>query len=214
MKTKYTRDEINTFIRGLDVRAKTLSDTQLDNVVNRGYAELMTVSSRLFSNEEVISLDEYYESGETKLSFDVEDDATEVYDVYTTIEGDETDKTYCDEVVQGIGIYRNNDVAYRDNRYVGRVHLDLDTPSYSGSTQFDNCIVKYYYTPRSTDEDVMMSSQVWATFTDAMWASLNYFLKDVESESQKRASMERTSAAVMEVPEDIPDRGRAVFGGM
>lgn len=214
MKTKYTRDSINTFIRGLDVRAKTMSDSQLDNVINRGYAELMTVSSRLFSNEDVVSLDEYYEAGETKLSFDLEDDATEVYDLYLTIESDDVNKTYCDEVVQGIGICRNKNVVYRDNRYIGRVHIDLDTKYYSNDYKFDNCLVKYYYTPKATDDDVMMSAQVWLTFTDAMWASLNYFLKDVESESQKRASMTRTSAAVKDVPEDIPDRSRAVFGGM
>jgi len=210
MKTEYTRDTINVFIRGLDVRAKTLTDAQLNGVIDRGYGELMTTSLRLFSNEDVVSLNEYYEVGETRLTFDVEDDATEVYDVYTTIEGDR-DKSYCEEVVQGVGICRNNDVAYRDNRYVGRVHLDLTTDT-NPDLVYDNCVVKYYYTPKASDDAVMMSSQVYVTFQDAMWASLNYFLKDVESETQKRASMERTSKAIARVPEDIPERGRAVFG--
>ncbi len=214
MKTEYSRDDINSFVRGLDVRAKSLSDAKLTDVVNRGYAELLTVSTRLFSNEDIISLDEYYEASELVLTFDVEDDAVEVYDLYLTVEGDDADKSYCDEVVQGVGIFRNNDVAYRDNRYIGRIHLDLDYDK-NNSKHFDNCVIKYYYTPKATDDSIMMSSQVWATFTDAMWASLNYFLKDVTSESQKRASMERTSKAVIEVyPEDIPERGRAVFGGM
>jgi len=149
MKTEYTRDDINTFVRGLDTRAKVLSDVQLNNVVNRGYAELMTVSTRLFSNEDVVNLDEYYASNEMTLSFDVEDDAVDVYDLYLTVEGEDADKSICQEVVQGIGIYRNDNVVYRDNSYIGRVHLSLDAEVLSDAT-FDNCLVKYYYTPKAT----------------------------------------------------------------
>ena len=210
-KTKYTKDEIVAFIRDLDVRAKTLSDVKIDNIIDRGYAELTTVSKRLFSNEDVVALAEYYDTSELKLTLDIEDDVTEIYDIYTTQEGD--DKGLCQEEVQGIGIYRNSDVAFRDNRYLGRFHLDL-TPDYLDNNSFDNCVVKYYYTPKATNEDVYMDSQVYLAFQDAMWAALNYFMKDIEGESQKRASMTRTSQSTTQDPEDIPTEGRAIFGGL
>ncbi len=209
-KTKYTKDEIVAFIRDLDVRAKTLSDTKIDNIIDRGYAELTTVSKRLFSNEDVIPLDEYYDNGELKVALDIEDDVTEIYDIYVTEETDT--KTFSQETIQGVGIYRNNDVAFRDNRYLGRFHLDL-TVEYVADVIFDNCVVKYYYTPKATNDDVFMDSQVYLAFQDAMWAALNYFMKDIEGESQKRASMTRTSQSTTQEPEDIPTEGRAMFGG-
>ena len=210
MKTMYTRDTINTFVRGLDVRAKTLTPTQLDNVINRGYAELMTTSKKLFSNEDVVNLAAYYTGGELKLTIDVEADCTEIYDVYTTIEGEVANKSVCEDIIQGIGICRDNDVAYRDNRYIGRVHLDLG----ASSNTYDNLVVKYYFTPNATTADIYMDSQVYLAFTDAMWAALLYFFKDIEGEAQKRASMQRTSKSITQEPEDVPDIGRAIFGRM
>lgn len=209
-KTKYTKEQIVAFIKDLDTRAKSLSDEKIDYVIDRGYAELATVSKRLFSNEEVVPLSEFYNSGETRITLDIEEDVTEVYDFYVTVEGDNTDKSICQEVVQGIGIYRNSDLAYRDNRYIGRVHLDLSVET----TVFDNAVTKYYYTPKATDSDVYMDSQVYIAFQDAIWASLNYFMKDVEGEAQKRASMIRTGKSTSNEPEDLPDFNRSVFFGV
>lgn len=207
-QTRYTREDITTFVKNLDVRARELSDAKIDDVINRAYAELMTVSKRLFSNEEVVSLQDYYDLGEDKITLDVTDDCKEVYDLYTTIETEPY--VGAQEVIQGVGIYRNNDVAYRDNRAIGRVHVNLKAVDYT----FDNVVIKYYYTPKATDQDVFMESQVYLAFQDAIWASLNYFLKDVESESQKRASMYRTAMSSTQDPEDIPDSPRAMFGGL
>ncbi len=209
-KTAYTRETIIAFVKSLDVRAREYDEGKIDDVINRGYAELNTVSKRLFSNEEVLSLDEYYEVSEEKFTLDIEEDVTEVYDVYVTLENENDDRTMCQEIVQGVGIYRNKDLAYRDNRYVGRCHVDLD----ASDEVFDSVVMKYYYTPRATTETVYMDSQVYMAFQDAMWAALNYFMKDIESESQKRASMARTSKSTTQEPEDIPDMGRAMFGGI
>ena len=208
-KTKYTKDQIVSFVKELDVRAKTLSDTKIDDVINRAYAELMTVSKKLFSNEEVVYLGDYYDVGETKFTLDIQEDTNEIYDLYTTIEGDNTDKAICQEVIQGVGIYRNNDVSYRDNRYVGRFHVDLKAVDFI----FNNVVCKYYYTPEATSDDVFMDRQLFMAFQDAIWTSLNYFLKDVESEMQKKASMNRTAKSVTQDPEDVPEEGRAMFGG-
>jgi len=207
-QTKYTRAEIVSFIKDLDTRAQKLSDAKIDSVINRGYAELMTTSKQLFSNEEVVALDEYYAAGEKKVSLDINEDVTEIYDIYFTIEDE--DNSICQEVVQGIGIYRNNNAIYRDNRYVGRFHFDLSEVN----EVFDNVISKYYYTPKATDADVFMSTQVYLAFQDAIWAALNYFLKDVDGESQKRASMARTSKSATQEPEDVPERSRSIFGMM
>jgi len=209
-KTKYTKEQITTFLKDLDIRAKEFSKEKLDSIINRGYAELTTVSKTMFSGEEVVPLDEYYTVNETKLSLDIEDDVTEVYDLYVTIEKDNTDKSICQDVIQGVGIYRNNDLAYRDNRYVGRFHLDLSAKD----VVFDNVVVKYYYTPKATDEDVYMDSQVYLAFQDAIWAALNYFVKDVEGEAQKRASMSRTSKSTTQEPEDTEFASRAIFFGV
>lgn len=208
--TKYTKDEIVSFIRNLDVRAQDLSDVKIDNVIDRGYAELSTVSKRLFSNEEVVDLGPYYEASESNLTLDLEDDVTDIYDLYVTVEGDETNKDICQEVIQGVGIYRNSDLAYRDNRHLGRLHLDLSAKD----EVFDNVVAKYYYTPKATNVDVYMDSQTYLAFQDAIWASLNYFLKDIQSEAQKRASMDRTVKSAVQEPEDIPDSPRAIFAGM
>ena len=210
-KTAYTRESIVTFIKNLDVRAREYNADKIDNIINRGYAELTTVSKRLFSNEEIISLDEYYEVNEKSFTIDIEEDVTEVYDIYVTIEDELADKSICQEVTHGIGVYRDFDLAYRDNNNLGRCHVDLGTVS---DRTFDNLIIKYYYTPKATTETIYMDSQTYMTFQDAMWAALNYFAKDVESESQKRASMQRTSKSTAQEPEDIPDMGRAIFGGL
>lgn len=209
-KTAYTRESIVAFVKGLDVRSQEFDDPKIDDVINRGYAELGTVSKRLFSNEEVLSLDEYYETGELKFTVDIEEDVTEVYDIYTTLEDDNSNRSICQEIIQDVGIYRNSDLAYRDNRYLGRCHVDLE----ARDETFDSLILKYYYTPKATTETIYMDSQVHMAFQDAMWAALNYFMKDVESESQKRASMTRTSKSTTQEPEDIPDSPRAIFGGI
>ena len=208
-KTKYTREDIVAFIRDLDVRARDISDTKIDNIIDRGYAELTTVSKRLFSNEDVVHIADYTADGENKFTLDVEDDVTEIYDLYATIENDDVSQDICQEVIQGIGIYRNNNMVFRDNRYLGRFHVDLTAVD----EEFDNIVCKYYYTPKATGEDVYMDSQVYLAFQDAMWAALNYFMKDIEGESQKRASMQRTSQSTTQEPEDIPTEQRAIFGG-
>jgi len=206
MKNIYTRDEIITFIKGLDVRARKFTDTEINNVINRGYAELSTVTKQAFSSEEVVDLSPFYDGSELKHTFDIEDDVTDIYDLYVTQEGD--DKSMSQEVVQDVGIYRDTDLAFRDNRYVGRLHIHLD----ASDTQFDNLVAKYFYTPRATDESVYMDSQAYLAWTDAMGAATDYFLKDVDEETRKRTSMNRTSKSmVQQDPEDSVDSVRAVF---
>jgi len=212
-KTGYTRDNIVNNIKLLDVRVRNLTEEQIDAVIDMAYAELSIVSPELFSNEEIINLDEYYDTSEMKATFDVEEDATEIYDVYTTIEGEDTLKDTCTEVVQGIGICRNKDVAYLDNRYVGRFHIDLGAES-ALDTVYDNLIAKYYFTPSATTEIVYMSKQVFRSFQDAIGIAVNYFVKDIEGEAQKRASLLRTSSGIQNAPEDIPDMPQSIFGGL
>ena len=208
MKNTYSRDDIVTFVKNLDVRAQKFTDAQIDNVINRGYAELTAVSRRVFSNEDVVNLTEYYENGELDFSLEVEDDCTEIYDLYLTLEGDKADSAPI--VEQGVGIYKNSEVLYRDNRNTGTIHIKLS--DLGTDTVFDNIVVKYFYTPTATDDSVYMTSQTYLAWQDAMWAATNYFLKDVESESQKRASLGRTSQSMVLAPEDETGQDRAVFG--
>lgn len=210
MKRKYLKEDVVKFIKGLDVRAKTLDDAAIDNVIDRGYAELSTVSKRIFSNEDVTPLQDFYTNSEDVITLDIEEDVTEIYDLYLTKEDEKLTEGNIHEVVQGIGIYRNVHIVYRDNRYTGRFHVrlaDIDDT-------FDNVVAKYYYTPRAFTEYVFMDSQTYLAWTDAMWAALNYFLKDIEGEAQKRASMTRTSKSIPQEPEDTVVQQRAVFNGV
>ena len=206
MKNAYTRQEVVDYIKSIDVRARKFTDADINNTINRGYAELSTVTKQAFSSEEIVDLQELYDGSETKHTFDVEDDVTDIYDIYVTQEGD--DKSMSQVVIQDVGIYRNSDLAFRDNRYVGRIHVDLDAVD----TKFDSLVVKYFYTPSATDETVYMDSQTYLAWQDAMGAATSYFLKDVDEETRKRTSMNRTSKSmVQQDPEDSVDSVRAVF---
>ncbi|RKY55370.1 MAG: hypothetical protein DRP93_03465, partial [Candidatus Neomarinimicrobiota bacterium] len=114
----------NTYLLNITFPTPIKTDEKIDNIINRGYAELSTVSKRVFSNEEIIDLTPYYEASELQLTLDIEEDVTEVYNLYTTIEGDRS-TSICQRVEQGIGMYVNSDVSYRDNRSIGRIHVDL-----------------------------------------------------------------------------------------
>ena len=207
MKNTYSNDDITEFIKNLDVRAREFDAAKIAQVKNRGYAEMMTLSKHLFSGEEVVDLGPYYDLGETELTFDVEDNVNEVYDLYLTIEGDQV-LPHGVTTIQGVNQYRNNNTFYKDNRSVGRVHLDLTNED----QVFDTAIVKYFYTPNATTEDLYMDAQTYLSFQDAMWVAVNYFLKDIEGESQKRASLQRTITSVSKEPEDETTFHRSVFG--
>lgn len=210
-KNTYTRTDIVDFIKALDTRAKAFDDTKLDFVINRAYTEMTNSAPTLFSDENILNLAQYYDLGQDLITLDVSEDCLEVYDTYTTLENTSSaDLSICDEVVNGIGIYRNRDTIYRDNRNVGRVYVDLKAIDY----QFDNAVIKFYYVPKATTAEVYMSARVYAAFQDAIGVAVNYFLKDVEGEMQKQASLRRTSLSANYEPEDIPDRTPQVFKGM
>ena len=207
-KRRYTKEEIVAFIKDLDTRAVKLSDTKIDNIIDRAYSELMTISKSLFSDEEVLDLAPYYESDEGKITVQINRDVTYVYDLYVTLEGEHKLKDACDDIINEIGLCRNPEIIKRDNRNNDIVHIYLD---YIDDTRFDNAVIKYFYTPISTQDDIFMDSQVYIAFQDALGTSLNYFLKDVETENQKRNSMNRTARAAVQEPNDTPEPVRAVF---
>jgi len=209
MKNEYTKEHIVEFIKTLDTRAKTFSPEKIDQVINRAYAELTAVSRKIFSNEDITDLGQYYDSGQSGFTAEVLDDVTEIYKIYTTVEGPFADKTICQYVNQDVGEYYDDNVAYRDNRNVGTIHVRLDAVD----TKFDNLVVKYYYTPSAQSQSVYMDSQTYLSWQDAIGTAVNYFLHDSEEESRKRASLARTSKSMTQEPEDAPEEIRAVFSG-
>ena len=196
MKKPYSPSMVLEAVKSLDVRAPKLTSEQLNAVINDGYTELCTII-QAFSDEEVVSLKPFYDGEETLITLDVEEDVSEIYDLYLTQEG--KDKYEYD---YGIKKIRDKKVIYRDNRYNGRVHIDLELLT----DKVDNAVIKYYYVPNYNTETVYMDSQTWLALKSAFGAALFDTLHDVERNGQKRAEMLRRARAVLpSMPEDATD---------
>lgn len=211
MKKAYTNETITTTVKALDVRAQKFSTDQINNVIDDAYSELCTIV-QAFSDEEVVELDSFYEAGELQITLDIEEDVVEIYDLYLTKEN--LDKTVYD---YGIEQTRSEKLIYRDNRYNGRVHVDLDANAQSTlpNSNYDNAIIKYYYIPTSTTEVVYMDAQTWIAFKSALGVALYDEVHDVERNGQKRAEMARRAKAIIpSMPEDAkqPALGHIFFG--
>ncbi len=197
MLRKITKNEIITMIKSLDKRTDKFSDDDYDYVMDMGYAELATVT-QAFYNEEVVSMTTYYDTGESKVTLDVEEDVLYIYETYLTIEN----QTDILRFPHGIAKITDENAIYKDGRYVGRVHVDLDKVNTDrfGETLIsgnaDNAVIKYAFTPTSTSEDIFIDQGTYLAMRDAFGAALYNKLNDTEKESQKRASMHRTALAI------------------
>ncbi len=206
MKKAYVPDMLIDAVKNLDVRAQKLSDTQINLIIDDGYTELCSII-QAFSNEEIVSLQIFYDEGEEKVTLDVEEDVNEIYDLYLTIENQ--DKAEYD---YGIKKIRDKRVIYKDNRYNGRVHLDFELLT----EVVDNAVIKYYYTPTSSTETVYMDAQTWLALKSALGVALYDTLHDVERNGQKRAEATRRARAILpELPEDATDPSFGhIFNGL
>ena len=228
MLRKITRAEVIKMISTLDKRTESFTDEDYNYVMDMGYAELATIV-QAFNNEEVVSMEPYYTNGEMKLTLDIEEDVSYIYETYLTIEN-QTDLTLHPH---GIKKITDENAIYKDGRAVGRIHIDLnklnldkygDTVS---GTKADNAVIKYAFVPTHTTEDIYIDQPTYLAMRDAFGASLYNRLNDVERETQKRASLRRTAGAVLPVlPNDfrisadsnIADEGRvfiqSIFKGL
>ena len=220
MLRQITRAEVVKMISTLEnTRTAKFTEDDYNYVIDMGYAELATVN-HVFYNEEVVSMDEYYASGELKISLEVEDDVAFVYDLYLTRE----DKS-SDIFSHGIEKVRNTNAIYKDNRQTGMFHIDLSKVK---DGKVDNAIIKYAFTPEATTEIIYIDQQTYLAMRDAFGCALYNRLNDVEREAQKRASLQRTAKAILPTyPNDyiIPEEGtdsmdegrvsvRAMFSGL
>ena len=202
MKRKFTRAEIAELIVSLDVRARKFTPEQIDTIIDGGYAEMGSVY-HLFSSEEVIDLAPMYESGENKFTIDVEEDVVEIYEFYLSVENQSFD-----EYEHGIKEITEPNAVFLDNRYHGRIHLDL---SQAGEV-CDNLVVKYFYTPKATDEEVYMDQPTYLAAQNAFAAVLLDRMHDVERSMQKLAAMKRTvNAAIPKDPRDLIEDRVKIF---
>ncbi len=201
MKKLYTKEDVVNIVKRYDVRAKTLTSEQIDDVINVAYAEV-TAIVQAFSNEEVINCVPFYDDGELKFTIDVEEDVTGVYDQYVTIEDQDNAIHY-----HGIRKVRDKNVIYLDNRYNGRVHIDLN--NMPEQLVGNNIIIKYYYTPQATTDNIYMDQQTALALNFALGSSLYDYIHDVDRSSQKRAGLQRTAAAIIpQLTEDALDPGK------
>ena len=206
MKKAYIPSMLTSAVIALDIRAQKLSESQINLIIDDGYTELCSVV-QAFSNEEVVNLQTFYDSGEEKVTLDIEEDVNEIYDLYLAVEGQ--DKSSYD---YGIKKIRDHRVIYKDNRYNGRVHIDFSLLT----TKVDNAVMKYYYTPTSSTETVYMDAQTWLALKSALGVALYDTLHDVERNGQKRAETVRRARAILpELPEDANDPSCGhIFNGM
>ena len=214
MLRQITRAEVIKLITTLDKRTESFDDDDFNYVMDMGYAELGTVAHP-FENEEVVPMSTYYDAGELKLTLDIEDDVAYVYDLYLTVEGLTDVTTY----TNGIMKLRDENYIWKDSRQIGRVHVDLNNVNYDrnvGPVKIDNCIIKYAYTPTHTTENIYIDQPTYLAMRDAFGCALYNRLNDVERESQKRASLARTAAAILpSYPNDyrIPEDSNVVPEG-
>ena len=206
MKRRFTKAQIVELVKNTDKRALKLSDEQIDTVIDAGYAEMATVY-HLFSNEEIIDLAPIYDSMENKFTIDIEEDVVDVYEFYLSVEN----QSY-ELYEHGIKEITNVNAIYLDSRYKGRVHINL---SRAGEI-CNNVVIKYFYTPKSTDEDVYMDQPTYLAVQNAFAAALLDRLHDVERSMQKLAAMKRTvTAAIPKDPKDlITDRVKIFPAGV
>ena len=203
MIREITKQEIIEIIKTLDTRTKTLTVEDFDYVLNMGYAELGTFE-HVFYNEEVVDLRPQYDAGELKFAFDIVEDVVFIYDLYLA-------KYKTDAGLHDMDKDRSKRVVYKDPRYVGRVHVDLTDER----ENWENVVVKYSFTPQATTEKVYIDQPTLLAMRDAFGCALYNRLGDVQKETQKRASLNRTAKAIVnKIPTDliIPNEPKEVEG--
>lgn len=205
MKVSYPKQYFIDRIKKQDKRALALDSEDIDNIINDGFAEMSTIGM-FYSDEEVVSMVPYYEAGELKLTLDIEEDVTAIYDFYLT----EEEQSY-ENYEHGIKRFQysnfrmrdKSDVnsMYLDNRYNGRVHIDLTQVRKNHTA--DNAVIKYYYTPTSAATTFFMDAQVRLATESAMASAMYDYLHDVERAGQKRAQFTRQAMAI--IPQNTED---------
>jgi len=184
MKRKYTKEAIVADIKVMDKRALTMSDEQIDMIINDGYSYI-GMFTQLFSNEDVLEMAEYYDLGEHKLTIDIEDDTQFIYDLYGTV-----------ETVEPLRKVYNADAIYQDGRYTGRIHINLDL-----CETLDNVVIKYFYTPQATDLDIYVDAMAYSVMKQSFRVAIDSYLKDDKREAK---SMSKLEGMCLNIVPDIP----------
>ena len=200
MKIPYTKQEIVDRLIRNDVRLKKLQSDQIDVILNRGYAELAGAFNQAFSNEEVIDLEPIYQAGEQMASIDIEADVIDIYDMYLTKEDPDSKPN------QGVSETRDNDLLYRDNRYVGRIHFRA-----SLAPGYDNIVVKHYYTPEASDETIYLDNITRTALDYALSAAAHDYNSDPKKQAVSYANMLRIGSQMPYAPEDVPVLKHSMF---
>jgi len=194
MKLKFTKEQIVARIKMIDKRVEQLSVEQIDILIDRGYSILTSQYGYAFADEEVVSMQPFYDSGELLLTLDVQDDVVDVYDLYLTQEN--LSKSI---YMHGIKQVRDESLVYRDNRSVGRVHVDVQ----DNAEVYDNVVIKYTYTPQATDDDIYVDSITMTTLEYA-WASAIYsYMKDTKSMEASAKSMLAVGSGITMIEDEV-----------
>ena len=201
MKRKITKDELIEYMTDLDTRCEKWNEAKFDRAITNGFAELCTVVQPFVSQINV-SLQEYYDLGESKFDINLQGDATSIYDLYVSKAADTFNVWKHDEEK-----CRDEDVIWKDPVNSDVVHVDITKDIFNRT--FETAVVKYFYVPNSDFVELYMSGDVYLSLEAAISASTYDMLHDVEKASQQRAAFTRKGQSIVEpYPQDYTDPGK------
>ncbi len=208
MKRRIKKEDLVVFLQELDTRIQDRGDAWIDRVITNGFAQLSTVTQQ-FSTETSVTLDEYYETGETRFTINLKQDVTAIYDMYVLKQHD-TESQY----LHGEQKNRNANGIYQDPQNNSAVNVDLDA---IGSSTYDSAVVKYHYTPNADFDDIYVAGDVYLALEYALAAMAYDMLHDKDKSVEKLASMMRVSESIAdEYPDDfgLPGKRNMFPGGI
>ncbi len=208
MKKKVSKDSIKEYIKRLDVRCRKFDDEKIDQIIDDSFSELNTVGS-FFEDKDTLDMRPYLENGVKKLSYDIEQDVTYIYDAFLSEDGRKP--------------HQNSDnMVEVDPRVKGRVNIDFTSEEdmykdYSYHPQDDlrivetinYLIVKYMYIPTSEFTEIFMDRDVHKAFRQALAASVYLDLHDEQKSNmhyQRMVLMARK--VIVQRPFDFDEQTR------
>ncbi len=182
MRRKVLKTDLIEFIKRLDTRCKKYDDDKFDEVIDKAFGEMPNI----FTDEDALQVEQYIVDSVKKMSYDVERDVSYIYDAFLS-EDSRNAITNTDLMVEV------------DPRIKGRVNIDFSSQvdmygkysnhfGYNGTTP-KVLIVKYYYTPTSTFDEIYMDRDVQVVLYTALKVAAYSDLHDTKKHAVFAAQM-------------------------
>jgi len=201
MKRQIRKEEVILKIKLLDTRLKNISAETMDTIIDNGFAEILALIQP-FTNEIIEPLDSHYELGENRFQINIDDDVSDIYDLYLTKE--DADKAM---FPNGVIKFRDKSLIWRDDQRNDIVHIDLTYNKLM--TKYDNAVVKYFYEPNSQFTELSVESALYVALDTAFSIAAYDMLNDVERAEFKRGQLaNRVKNIANKYPNDFDELKR------